>query len=69
MARTRIEARDRGNETTIAELTPTGALVGEYALPAEVTGTSGLAFEGSGGAAWVSGTSGVLRRIVGLPCP
>jgi hypothetical protein len=54
-------------ETTIAELTPAGALVAEYALPAEATSASGLAL-GPDGEAWISGTSGDVWQIAGLPC-
>lgn len=56
-------------ETTVAELTPTGELIGKYALPAQVTGASGIALEGdAAGSAWISDTNGGLWRISGLPC-
>lgn len=56
-------------ETTIAELTPAGTLVGEYPLPAGVGGPSGIALEGdAAGSAWISDTSGGLWRLSGLPC-
>jgi len=54
-------------ETTIAELTPAGAPVGEYALPAGVTSVSGLAL-GPDGTAWLVGTGGQVWRLAGLPC-
>jgi hypothetical protein len=57
------------NETTVAELSPTGELVGKYALPAQVTGASGIALEAdAAGSAWISDTNGGLWRISGLPC-
>jgi len=55
-------------ETTVAELTPTGALVAEYALPAAVVSASGIGIEDGTGAAWISGTGGGVWRITGLPC-
>ena len=55
------------SETTIAELTATGTLVGTYALPAGVVAVSGLAL-GPDGAAWLVGTGGQVWRLAGLPC-
>jgi len=55
-------------ESTIAELTPTGALIAEYALPAAVVLASGIGIEDGTGAAWISGTGGGVWRITGLPC-
>lgn len=58
------------NETSVAELSPSGTLVGKYSLPAEISGASGLALEGdAAGSAWISDTNGGLWRIGGLPCP
>ncbi len=54
-------------ETTIAELTPTGALVAEYPLPTSVSAVSGLGL-GPDGQAWLVGTSGQVWRLDGLPC-
>jgi hypothetical protein len=57
------------NETTVAEMTATGQLVGKYPLPAQITGASGIALEGdAAGSAWISDTNGGLWRISGLPC-
>jgi hypothetical protein len=54
-------------ETTIAELTPTGALVAEYTLPANVVSVSGIGL-GANGDAWLCGTGGEVWRVDGLPC-
>lgn len=56
------------DETTLAELTPTGALVAEYPLPPEVSGPSGVGLTGAGGA-WVTGTGGQVYEMAGVPCP
>jgi hypothetical protein len=55
------------DETTIVELTPTGATVAAHPLPAGVSALSGLGLAADG-VAWVSGTNGSVWRIEGLPC-
>jgi hypothetical protein len=56
------------DEATIAEFTPAGTLIAEHPLPDGVTALSGIGIDDSTGDAWVSDTSGIVRRIVGLPC-
>jgi outer membrane protein assembly factor BamB len=57
------------DEPTLAVFTPTGTLVDEYPLPAEVaSGASGIGLDDAAGAAWISSTNGNLVRIAGLPC-
>lgn len=54
-------------EATIAELSPTGALIAEHALPAAVMAPSGIALTHDG-AAWIAGTGGGVWRVDGVPC-
>jgi len=57
------------DETTVRELTPTGALVSERALPAGLA-LSGIGFDAVRGEAWVSNTStGALVRLGGVNAP
>lgn len=55
-------------ETTLAEFTPTGSLVAEYALPTGVANASGIGLEDATGAAWIGDTTGNAVRMLGLPC-
>lgn len=55
------------DETTILELSPSGAFVQELALPAGVASLSGIGLDNSRGEAWVSGSGGVVWRLGGLP--
>ena len=58
------------DELRIAEFTPGGTLVRMLALPAGVSGLSGIAFNDlSPHIAWVSGTSGRVWELSGLPIP
>jgi hypothetical protein len=56
------------NETTIAEFTPAGTLVGEYPLPAGVTDAAGIGIVDGGNAAWIATTLGTVIRVDGVPC-
>lgn len=55
-------------ETTLLELTPTGTLVAEYALPAGSSDGSGLAIVDGTGTAWIGTPSGTAFQLSGLPC-
>jgi hypothetical protein len=55
-------------ETTIAELSPTGAVLAEHVLPDGVISPAGIGL-GPDGQAWVAGTGGELWRVDGVPCP
>jgi hypothetical protein len=57
------------DETTVAEFTSAGVLVGEYAFPATVSGASGIDFDDSTGEAWIAAFTGQIWRVDGLPCP
>jgi hypothetical protein len=57
------------DETTIRELTPTGAFVQELALPAGVNSLTGLGFDELRGEAWVSGNGNVYRLGGFTPVP
>ncbi|MDQ3115255.1 MAG: hypothetical protein M3Q86_01365 [Verrucomicrobiota bacterium] len=54
------------NEDRVLELTPTGDFVQYLDLPAGVSGLSGIAFNESGGEAWVSNTSGTVFHLGGF---
>jgi hypothetical protein len=55
-------------ETTLAEFTPAGTFVAEYALPAGVATPSGLGLDEANHAAWISSTTGDVVRMLGVPC-
>jgi hypothetical protein len=54
-------------ESSIREITPTGTVVRDWALPAGVSSLSGIALDDARGEAWVSGTGGTIWRLGGLP--
>ena len=56
------------DESTMAEFTPTGTFLGEHALPATVSGLSGIAVDDSTGEVWLAGTSGGVWHVQGAPC-
>ena len=56
-------------QTSIAEFTPAGTIVGTYPLPAGVVTLSGIGINDGTGEAWVSSTNGNVWRLSGLPCP
>jgi hypothetical protein len=55
------------SESTIAEFTPSGALVQEQSLPLGVSSLSGIGALTANGEAWVGGTGGVVWLLGGLP--
>lgn len=55
-------------ETGLGEFTPAGDFVAMHALPAGVTGLSGLGLECGAQEAWVANTSGVVWRLASAPC-
>jgi hypothetical protein len=56
------------NETTMAEFTPTGTFVAEYALPAGSNDGAGLAIVDGTNTAWIGTPSGTAFLLGGLPC-
>ena len=55
-------------ETTMIELTPTGTVVAEYALPAGSSDGSGLAIVDGTDTAWIGTPSGTAFLLDGIPC-
>lgn len=55
-------------QTSIAEFSPTGALVATHPLPAGVVTLSGIGLDDITGEAWVASTNGNVWRLSGLPC-
>ena len=56
-------------QTSILEISATGAFVQLHALPTGVTSLSGIAIDEAHGEAWVSGTGGTVWRLGGLAVP
>lgn len=54
-------------ESTLLELTPSGALIAEHALPPALSAPSGIALAPEG-RAWISTTEGEVWRVDGVPC-
>jgi hypothetical protein len=54
------------NQNALLELTPTGAFVGQYALPAAVNGLCGVGVHDAACEIWVLSTSGVASRLGGF---
>lgn len=54
-------------ETTIAEFSPDGVFLTEHALPAGVSGLSGIALDNDLDGAWVCNTSGVVFKLGNFP--
>lgn len=57
------------DEGTIAEFSPDGAYITEYALPDGVSNSAGIDFDDSTGTLWVSATGGTITCLSGLFCP
>jgi hypothetical protein len=55
------------DQTSILEITATGAFVAFHALPVGVSSLSGIGVDEALGEAWVSGTGGTVWRLGGLP--
>ena len=55
-------------ESAVAEFTPDGLFVQEYALPAGVSGLSGIALDCMAQEAWVSSRSGAVVHLGQVPC-
>ena len=55
-------------ESAVAEFTPDGRFVQEHALPAGVSGLSGIALDCATQEAWVSSRTGVVARLGQVPC-
>ena len=56
------------SETTMAEFTPTGTFVAEYALPAGSNDGAGLAIVDGTNTAWIGTPSGTAFLLGGIPC-
>jgi hypothetical protein len=56
------------SETTMAEFTPTGTFVAEYALPAGSNDGAGLAIVDGTNTAWIGTPSGTAFLLTGIPC-
>ncbi len=54
-------------ESTIAEFTPEGVFVTEHALPAGVSGLSGIALDNDLEGAWVCNTGGLVYKLGDFP--
>lgn len=56
------------SESSIAEFTPAGSFVAEYALPEGVNNLSGIDFDDDSGDAWVVSTRGLVSKLEGMRC-
>lgn len=57
------------DETTIAELDPSGTLLASHPLPAGVSGASGIGVDDTTGVVWVAGTNGGIGTATRAACP